>query len=69
VNKWRKAWEARGFLTASKQPVKNADLWRALYVLVDSHPGIRFEWVKGHASDPMNIEVDELAKVAAHACR
>ncbi|MBA4382100.1 MAG: ribonuclease HI, partial [Sideroxydans sp.] len=45
---------------ASKQPVKNDDLWRRLDAAVTRH-NIEWVWVKGHAGHEGNERADELA--------
>ena len=60
---WLKNWQRRGWKTASKQPVKNRDLWEALVLLQQKHE-VRFIKVKGHASDERNNRVDRLAVAA-----
>jgi ribonuclease HI len=62
ITEWLQGWKAKGWKTASKQPVKNVDLWRQLDSLV-SGGGHRIEWhwVKGHAGDPGNERADALA--------
>ena len=62
ITEWIHGWKAKGWRTASKQPVKNADLWRELDELVQ-HAGhqIEWRWVKGHAGDPGNERADALA--------
>lgn len=40
---------------------KNQGLWTELFKEVRKCENIRFEWVKGHANDLYNIEVDRLA--------
>ncbi len=63
VHEWREGWEKRGFRTADKKPVKNAELWRALFAVVDAHAaGVQFQWVKGHNGDPHNERADALAQ-------
>ena len=37
TKRWYVGWKARGWKTASKQPVKNRELWEALLVFVDGH--------------------------------
>ena len=37
INEWMPNWVARGWKTASKQPVKNQDLWQALHEQVGRH--------------------------------
>lgn len=62
ITEWIHGWKAKGWRTAAKQPVKNADLWQTLDDLV-SHSGHRIDWrwVKGHAGDPGNECADALA--------
>ena len=62
ITQWIHGWKAKGWKTASKQPVKNAQLWQQLDELV-THAGhqIEWHWVKGHAGNPGNEKADELA--------
>ncbi len=62
LNEWMPGWKKKGWRTASKQPVKNVDLWKQLDELKTGHE-IRFHWVKGHAGHPENERVDELAVI------
>lgn len=61
---WIGGWLRRGWKTASKQPVKNVDLWKRLLTACDSHE-VTWVWVKGHAGHPENERCDELATSAA----
>jgi ribonuclease HI len=62
ITEWIHGWKAKGWKTAAKQPVKNADLWQRLDALVSGggHK-IEWKWVKGHAGDPGNERADSLA--------
>ena len=60
ITKWIHSWKARGWRTAAKKPVKNADLWQALDDIAAQHD-ISWKWVKGHAGDPCNERADALA--------
>lgn len=62
MTEWLPGWKARGWKTASKEPVKNVDLWQRLDALVNSggHQ-IEWRWVRGHNGDPGNERADELA--------
>ena len=62
ITEWLPGWKARGWRTASKQPVKNVDLWQQLdeRVQTGGHQ-IEWRWVKGHAGDPGNERADSLA--------
>ena len=60
ITKWLASWKARGWITTTKQPVKNDDLWRALDAAVRGHR-IRWHWLKGHAGHAVNERCDILA--------
>ncbi len=62
ITEWIHGWKAKGWKTAGKQPVKNADLWQRLDKLVYAGPhDIEWHWVKGHAGVPGNERADALA--------
>src|SRR5690606_34100634 len=65
---WIDGWKRRGWKTASKQPVKNRELWEALLKQVDRHD-VTFVWVKGHADDALNEYVDRKAVEAIDTLR
>ena len=60
ISEWIHAWKRRGWLTADKKPVKNADLWRRLDEIARGHR-VEWHWVKGHAGHPENERADALA--------
>ncbi len=60
VSEWLADWKRRGWRTAGKKPVKNADLWRRLDELAREHR-IAWHWVKGHAGHAENERADQLA--------
>jgi ribonuclease HI len=53
------AGKKNGWRTASKQPVKNRDLWESLDQETEGI-SISWGWVKGHSGNPMNERCDEL---------
>ncbi len=62
MTEWLPGWKARGWKTASKEPVKNVDLWQRLDALVNSgEHQIDWRWVRGHNGDPGNERADALA--------
>ena len=61
IREWIHAWKARGWKTADKKPVKNAELWQRLETALGRHE-IEWKWVKGHAGDEMNERADALAR-------
>ena len=68
LTKWLKGWQRKGWKTADRKPVKNADLWQALIAAAAPHR-IEWIWVKGHAGHPDNERADKLASDAALAAR
>lgn len=60
INSWLAGWKRNGWKTASKQAVKNQDLWQALDEQTQRHQ-IEWRWVKGHAGHPDNERADQLA--------
>jgi ribonuclease HI len=62
MTEWLTNWKRRGWLTADKKPVKNADLWRLLDEEVVRHR-VSWRWVRGHAGDPGNTRADALANL------
>lgn len=63
LREWLANWKKRGWKTASKQPVKNEDLWRKLDDLRSRHT-LHFHWIEGHAGHPENERCDRLAVAA-----
>ena len=61
ITKWIHGWLRNGWRTASRQPVKNADLWQELLEAVKPHR-IEWCWVKGHAGHVENERVDVAAR-------
>ena len=64
ITEWMANWVRRGWKTAGGDPVKNRDLWERLHAANARHK-VDWRWVKGHAGDPDNERVDELARAAA----
>jgi ribonuclease HI len=63
ISEWIHGWKRRGWKTADRQPVKNADLWQTLDALTVGHR-IEWLWVRGHAGHAENERVDALARQA-----
>lgn len=63
LTEWLPAWKARGWRTASREPVKNRDLWERLDT-VASTQDVEWHWVRGHSGHEGNEYVDELANLA-----
>ena len=60
ITEWIHGWKARGWKTAAKAPVKNADLWRRLDALAAKHR-VQWKWVRGHSGHVENERADVLA--------
>ena len=61
---WLRNWKRNGWRTATGEPVKNQDLWRALDEAFSLRT-VHFHWVKGHAGNRWNERCDELARSEA----
>ena len=64
ITDWIHKWIKNNWQTSKKEPVKNKELWMELYELTKSYE-IKWIWVKAHAGNKLNEEVDLLAKQAA----
>ena len=65
ITEWINKWINNNWQTSKKEDVKNKDLWIKLYDLNKSL-NIKWKWVKAHAGNQLNEEVDLLAKKAAN---
>ena len=65
ITEWINTWVLNNWKTSKKENVKNKDLWLELHKLNQSL-NIKWNWVKAHAGNPLNEEVDMLAKKAAN---
>ncbi|WP_114649559.1 ribonuclease HI [Pseudothauera hydrothermalis] len=68
ISEWIHGWKTRGWKTAAKAPVKNADLWQALDLAASRHH-IDWIWVRGHAGHAENERADALARRGVEAVR
>ncbi len=66
---WRDSWEYRNF-----RGVKNIELWKELYNLVDQYENISVNYVKAHTKnsnteiEKLNNRVDKIARDKAKNC-
>ena len=60
IESWISNWKMNNWKTSAKKPVKNAELWRALDAMCQSHQ-IEWRWVKGHSGHVENDIADALA--------
>ena len=65
ITEWINTWVLNNWKTSKKENVKNKDLWLELHKLNQSL-NVKWNWIKAHAGDPLNEEVDMLAKKAAN---
>ena len=66
ITDWVHKWIKNNWQTSKKEPVKNKELWIELFELTKSYE-IKWIWVKAHAGNLLNEEVDLLAKQAAES--
>lgn len=63
ASEWMPAWKGRGWKRKGG-PIENLGLWRRLDRAASRHE-VEWRWVKGHAGDPRNEYVNDLAQRAA----
>jgi ribonuclease HI len=63
ITEWLPNWKRRGWKTADKKPVKNADLWQRLEAAEKPHR-VEWLWVRGHDGHVENERVDLIARNA-----
>ena len=66
ITKWIHKWIKNNWQTSKNENVKNKELWVELYELSKSFK-ISWIWVKAHAGNTLNEEVDLIAKKAAES--
>jgi ribonuclease HI len=64
ITLWVTNWKKNNWKTASKNPVKNKELWERLDQL-NCLKKIKWKWVKAHDTNKLNNEVDLLARQSA----
>jgi ribonuclease HI len=68
AREWLPGWKARGWLTASRQPVANRDLWQRLDALLSAHQ-VEWRWCRGHSGHVENEQADLRARTALEQMR
>ena len=66
ITDWVHKWIKNNWQTSKKESVKNKELWVQLYEL-NNLCDVKWIWVKAHAGNALNEEVDLLAKQAAES--
>jgi len=64
ITKWIHTWVLNGWRTSQGQEVKNRALWESLYDITKTTQ-VEWFWVKAHNGDPLNEQVDKLARSSA----
>ena len=68
ITEWMPGWKAKGWKTASRQPVKNVELWKRLDDLLrEGGHEVDWRWVRGHNGDPGNERADALANMGCES--
>jgi ribonuclease HI len=60
ITEWIGGWKKRGWKTADRKAVRNADLWQALDEAAARHD-VEWRWVRGHSGHDGNEAADRLA--------
>ncbi len=68
IEQWVPKWQANGWRTAERKPVKNQDLWQRLAAATAVHT-VRWQWVRGHNGHVENERVDQAAREQAEKLR
>jgi ribonuclease HI len=56
---WIKKWKQNNWRTTQKKPVANQEHWKKLDEL-SNKLNIHFQWIRGHAGNKWNVQVDKL---------
>ncbi len=69
ITNWITNWKKKNWITASKKPVKNQDLWKELDNMNNQY-NVKWEWVKAHQDNDSddskyNNMADQLARKGA----
>lgn len=60
---WVVKWISKGWMRTKTEDVKNVDLWKRLWALIQEHE-VKFIWVRGHSGNVENERCDQLATKA-----
>ena len=61
INRWMDNWEKRGWKTSGNKPVKNLELMRNIYYLMQFERQIKVFKIAGHSGNTYNEMADSLA--------
>lgn len=65
ITQWVHNWKRNEWKTSSGGDVKNKELWIEIDTLRSKLREVQFKWVKAHNGNPLNEEVDKLARECA----
>ncbi|NBW56379.1 ribonuclease HI [bacterium] len=68
ITEWIHGWKRKNWITASKTPVKNSELWKAIDA-AQLHLKVEWRWVKAHNGHTENEKVDQIARSQAISYR
>ena len=65
VTSWYINWRKKGWKTSAGKAVENKDIVENVLAKIEERDKLNvqttFEWIKGHANNPGNVEADKLA--------
>jgi len=65
VTSWHFNWKRNGWKTSAGKAVENKDIIENVLTRIEERDKLNvqtaFEWIKGHANHPGNVEADKLA--------
>lgn len=68
MSEWVYQWMKKNWISSSKKPVLNRELWEMLIHLSRPHE-VEWCWIRGHTGHPENERCDQLARGAIRHCR
>lgn len=73
VTVWCMSWRKNNWRTSTGKPVENKDLIEDILRRIEERNrlGVKtsFQWIKGHANDPGNVQADQLAVKGARQAK
>jgi ribonuclease HI len=64
---WLERWVHNGFISSSKKPIENQDIWLRMFRIMARLAGVTVEFihVKGHSGDRFNEEINKKVQLLA----
>lgn len=60
ITDWLPVWKNRNWKGSNRKPISNIDLWKKVDAQVKQLSSITVQWIRGHAGNKWNVEVDKL---------